>query len=128
MNHKKLLVITFPSIIIFMLCMIIFLNFLDYGLFTFDQALFICLGIIVPIMFLMQGVICGITNTNVYISFLLSMVSSSYIVTIYTDLSIRFMIYAGTINSVQGYLAYLLTIAVKKKLTLRCINKKKQEL
>ena len=78
-------------------------------------------------MFLIQGVLCGITDTNVYLSFLMSIVSSAYIVTIYMDISLIMMILAGIIDVVQGYLAYLVTIAIKRRCYLKWFRNLKKD-
>ena len=113
---NKLLIAIFPSIIIRILSISIFLSVFNFGKIDYDNSMFIATVIVIPFMFLVQGVLCALTKTNVYVSFLASIISFLYMATIYIDKS---SIIGVIYYLIIGYTTYLITYIFKRKITFK---------
>lgn len=85
MKKINIFTIFMPSLIIFIILLMLFTNI--FGLHDMDiKGLHIlCLVLIFPIVFLVQGVISKLTNTNIILSLLVSIVA--YIVFVFVFLN-----------------------------------------
>jgi hypothetical protein len=73
-KNKSDIVVLFPTIVMLILPLISYLNILKIGLL-----------IIFPIAFLIQGILCGLIKTNVFIPILVSIITYSILMFLFPD-------------------------------------------
>ena len=68
MKKKSAVTVLFPALIMTLITIISFSNMLYFNGIDFKGILILSLILLFPLLFLLQGIICAINNTNVFLS------------------------------------------------------------
>ncbi|MGO5064952.1 hypothetical protein FDF31_13290 [Clostridium sporogenes] len=111
MKKRKIITITFPALIMTIITIISFKNMLNFNGIDFKGIFIISLILLFPILFVIQGIICAINHTNIFLSFGVSILD--FIILMFVYMNESAFIY-NLIYLACGIIAYLITKSIKK--------------
>lgn len=119
MEKRKIITITFPTLFMTIITIVSFQNMLNFNGIDFKGIFIISLILLFPILFLIQGILCAINNTNIFLSLGVSILD--FIILMFVYMNESAFIY-NLIYLIVGIIAYFITKSIKKPYHLKIIN------
>jgi hypothetical protein len=120
MKKKNVVTVLFPLLFMTVITVISFSNMLDFNGIDFKGIFILSLILLFPFLFLLQGIICAINNTNIFLSLGVSILNFIILLIIYLNDSAVIYIF---IYLTFGAIGYLITKSIAKIKSIRT-NKK----
>ncbi|WP_434293672.1 hypothetical protein [Clostridium botulinum] len=114
MKKRKIVTLIFPAFFMTIITIVSFQNMLDFNGIDFKSIFIISLIFLFPILFLIQGILCAINNTNIFLSIGVSILD--FIILMFVYMNESAFIY-NLIYLIVGIIAYLVTKSIKKALS-----------
>ncbi|AJD32875.1 hypothetical protein AAGC94_04090 [Clostridium sporogenes] len=114
MEKRKIITITFPTLFMTIITIVSFQNMLNFNGIDFKGIFIISLILLFPILFLIQGILCAINNTNIFLSLGVSILD--FIILMFVYMNESAFIY-NLIYLIVGIIAYFITKSIKKTLS-----------
>ncbi|WP_434302928.1 hypothetical protein [Clostridium botulinum] len=114
MEKRRIITITFPALLMTIITIISFQNMLNFNGIDFKGIFIISLILLFPILFIIQGILCAISHTNVFLSLGVSILD--FIILMFVYMNESAFIY-NLIYLTCGIIAYLITKSIKKALS-----------
>lgn len=105
----------FPALLILLITSLCKIGFLSEFI-NLNAIFIISLLFIFPLLFLLQGILCVITKTNVFFSLCFSCLSALFIIFIYLDVRYLSYLISYVMILLLGYIATKIFIILKKAL------------
>lgn len=111
MKKKSVVTVLFPALFMTIITIVSFANMLDFNGIDFKGIFILSLILLFPLLFLLQGIICVINNTNIFLSLGVSILNFIILMMVYLNDSafIYVLIYLAF-----GAIGYLITKFIVK--------------
>ena len=113
MKKKNVVTVLFPLLFMTIITIISFSNMLDFKGIDFKGIFILSLILLFPLLFLLQGIICAINNTNVFLSLGVSILNFIILLMVYLNESAAIYILIGLTLGAVGYLITKLIVKIK---------------
>ena len=113
MNKSNIFSILFPSLIMVLISIISYTNILSLSDMDGKGLLIISLVLLFPLLFLVQGVSCAITNTSIVASLLVSILTYLPLMFVFMNESAVVYILYYAISYFIGYFGFKLIIKLR---------------
>ena len=116
MKKSNIITIIFPTLFMTIITISSFQNMLNFNGLDFKGLFIVSLILLFPILFLIQGIICAINNTNIFLSFGVSILDFIILMFVYmNDSAFGY----NLIYLVIGIIGYLITKFILKGKSLK---------
>jgi hypothetical protein len=124
MKKKNVVTVLFPLLFMTIITIISFSNMLDFKGIDFKGIFILSLILLFPLLFLLQGIICAINNTNLFLSLGVSILNFIILLMVYLNDSALIYVFIYLTFGVIGYLITKSIVKIKsfksnKKVKLR---------
>ena len=113
MKKKSVVTVLFPSVFMIILTIVGFFNKLDFNGIDYKAIFILTLTLLIPLLFLLQGIISAITNTNIFLSLGVSILYFILLMIVYLNESASIYILIGLTLGAVGYLITKLIVKIK---------------
>ncbi|EPY2278566.1 hypothetical protein ACXAT3_003939 [Clostridium sporogenes] len=114
MKIRKMVTVIFPTLFMTIITIVSFQNMLDFNGIDFKGIFIIALIILFSVLFLIQGILCAINDTNIFLAFGISILD--FIVLIFIYMNESALIY-NLIYLIFAIIGYLIAKSIKKALS-----------
>lgn len=117
MEKKIIVTVLFPALFMTIITIVSFSNMINFSDIDFKGIFIMSLILLFPLLFLLQGSICAVTNTNVFLSFGVSILDFIILMVIYLNDSAFIYLFIYLASGLIGYLItkFILKNKVSKK-------------
>ncbi len=95
--------VLFPSVFMVLISVLSFTNILPLSNIDLKGLFVISLVLLFPVLFLIQGILCALNGTNVWLSFVMSVITFIVLLMIYLNSSAMIYILIYLISGLIGY-------------------------
>ncbi|OOM75914.1 hypothetical protein CLPUN_29510 [Clostridium puniceum] len=104
MEKRKVLTMLFPTLSMTIITITSFSNMLNFNAIDFKGIFILSLILLFPLLFLMQGIICAISNINVFLSLGVSILNFIILTMVYLNDSALIYVLIYVTFGVIGYI------------------------
>ena len=113
MKKKSVVTVLFPAVFMIIITIVGFFNKLDFNGIDYKSIFILTLTLLIPLLFLLQGIISAITNTNIFLSLGVSILYFILLMIVYLNESASIYILIGLALGAVGYLITKLIVKIK---------------